>query len=883
MTPSSSTSNVLAQPSRPGPGMALVAALLLGLAFITATVDALAQSADSSGPLRVGVYHNPPKLFLEDDGTPSGIWGDLLHELARREGWQLSVVPCNWNDCLEQLAAGDIDLMPDVARTPTREQRFNFHETPALLSWSQLYQRESEVLVASLLDVEGMRLAVLNGSVQQEHLLSFFDDLEVAVQWIATDSLESAFEAVKTGQADVVAANQFYGDRWASESRLARAPVVFQPSELYFAAPPGARSAELQVIDEYLRAWRANPDSVYFDILRRWEPQWVSGRVPEAFWWLMALLVIALIMALGFGLLARRQVADRTSRLLESESRLNTILNSVDAHIYIKDRDFRYQYANRKVCELLGVTPERLIGERDEAFFDADTCRALRANDIRVLERGERFANEEVNRVRSGADHHVFLSVKLPLTDDSGNIYALCGISTDITELRHIQDQLHQLSFFDSLTGLPNRRLLLERLDRAQQSSGRTGYEGALVLVDIDGFKTVNDSLGHQVGDQLLCRVAERLSGQFRSTDTLGRLGSDEFAIVLEDLSLEPEQAMLAIEKLVHQWLEMLKRPYELAEGPYVASVSIGIALFSDTRADTEALLKAADLALFAAKSSGRNQFRFFNPDMQVAVNRRTRMEAALRTAIEQGALALHLQPQVDSEGRVLAMEALMRWQDPQLGPVSPGEFIPLAETSGLIVPLGEWAIERACDILAEWGRRPELEDMILAVNISPAQFRHPNFVEHIEQCLERTGIVPARLELEITESLLIDEMQQTIERMQRLGAHGIRFALDDFGTGYASLSYLKRLPLHLLKIDQSFVEDLLEDPNDEAIVRTILALGQGMELSVLAEGVETAEQARQLRTLGCSLFQGYYYGRPAALEHWQEMLSARRGSGASQ
>lgn len=845
--------------------------LLLACVFALPVMAAESRSEPEAPHLRVGVYENPPKIFLSETGEPSGILGDLLLHMAEQEGWQLESVACLWQACLSALANGEIDLMPDVALTPSRATRFDFHEVPALLSWSQIYVAAGADQPTNLLELQGRRLAVLQGSVQHDYLMTFFHGMELPVRWVLVDSLEAGFQAVLDQQADAVAANQFYGDQRAQGTDLVRAPVVFLPSRLYYAVTPGRLSGVLTTIDDYLDRWRNDPGSLYFETLRRWEPRRESGPQPTWLWWSLAGLSAMLLAALLFGVLLRRQVQRQTQQLQKSEQKLSTILNSVQAHIYIKGTDLRYQYVNQKVADLLGAAPESIIGRRDEDFFDADTCRLLKENDCRVLLRGERFSNEEVNRIKGQEAAHVFLSEKLPLRTPAGEIYALCGISTDITEHRQIQEQLHQLSFFDALTGLPNRRLLLDRVRHGLFSSTRTGYDGALVLLDLDNFKSVNDSLGHDAGDQLLCAVAERIQRKLRATDTLARFGADEFVVLLEDLALQPDRAVVAVRNLADEWLTALAEPFELGGAPYVISVSLGVALFSDAGEDTDTLLKGADLALQASKRLGHNRLQFFNPAMQVAINRRTQLEGALRQAIESHRLALHLQPQVNTRGEVVAMEALARWEHPELGMISPAEFIPLAESTGLIVPLGEWVLEQACAYLADWQGDELLKGVVLAVNISPAQFRHPNFVDHLENTLDASGCPPERLELEVTESLLIDELDQVIERMESLRAHGIRFALDDFGTGYASLSYLKRLPLQLLKVDQSFVRDLLTDPNDEAIVRTIIALGQSLDLEVLAEGVETEAQAKRLEALGCTFLQGYLYGKPAPLEQWRK------------
>lgn len=865
--------NVAVIPCKVAPRRALALGVLL-------LCTMLAGAAKAQTTLRVGVYENAPKIFLDANAQPGGILGELLAEIAQREGWLIEAVSCQWNDWLQMLESGDIDLMPDVAYTAEREQRFDFHQTEALLSWSQLYERDGLGL-ASLLDLNGRRVVALEGSVQQGYLLQLARNFDLTVDWLWVDTLEASFEAVATGEADAAAANHLYGDMMAFEYGLGRTPIMFQPSRLYFAVPAGRHAELLATIDGYLQQWKNDDSSPYYQLLRRWSIDTDARAVPAIVWWLVGVLSLALAVAILFSMLLRFKVAEKTQHLVASETRLNTILNSVDAYIYIKDYKLRYQYANRRVCDLFGVTPEEIIGKTDAEFFNEPTYTRLEQNDLRVIRRGERVAEDESSTLLRNNRQYDFLSVKIPLRNPDNSIYALCGISTDISEHKQIRDQLHQLAFFDSLTGLPNRRLVLDRLDHAMASRNKTGYEGALLFLDVDDFKVVNDTLGHDIGDQLLQMFARRLERGLLSTDTAGRLGADEFVLIVEDLATSADESLVRVRDMAEALRQQLNQPFDLSGTDYVCAVSIGIAMFSDARADdVEALLKAADLALNAAKNEG-NAVRFFNPEMQIEVTRRTRIEAALRRALQADNLSLHLQPQIDATGHVFSMEALLRWHDPELGQVPPDDFIPVAETCGLIVPLGEWVLSRACEMLASWRTDDIMSSLTLAVNISPRQFHHAGFVDHILDCLKRNEVDGARLELEVTEGLLIEDVEVTVAKMDRLREHGIRFSLDDFGTGYASLGYLKRLPLTQLKIDQSFVRDLLLDPNDEAIVRTILALGQSLDLRVLAEGVETRELADRLQEMGCQFFQGYFFSRPQPEAYWRHGQSLQRLDGA--
>ncbi|MES2819592.1 MAG: EAL domain-containing protein [Pseudomonadota bacterium] len=843
-----------------------VSALILAISATLAT-PVWAQTRE----VRVGVYANAPKILLGANGQISGILGDLLGEIARLENWQLRPVPCEWQACLHLAESGEIDLLPDVAKNDARAQVLDFHRRPSLFSWSQLYSPESVVL-DSILDLKGRRIAVLAGSIQQDYLESLLDSFGLQAELVPVQSLEQGFELVASGQAEAAVANQRFGDFNARHHGLRARPVMFLPAQLFYATRKGHNADLLSTIDRHLEGWQGSEHSFYYQTLRRWGGEPPRLLTPGIVWWGLIVLVLLLLATLAGVLLLRRRVAVRTRDLEASEQRLNTILDSVEAFIYIKDPQLRYQYANRKVCELFGRPLEQVIGCRDEDFFDAATAANLHENDRRVLDLGERVEREEINRNLENGSRHTYLSVKLPLRQPDGRIYALCGISTDISEHKKNLEQIHRLAFYDPLTGLPNRRLLIERVHQSLSLCAREPQDSALLFIDLDNFKDLNDTLGHDMGDRLLQQVSQRLGRHLHESDTLARLGGDEFVLLLNSLSLEPGAALVQLESLAAQLIRELGMPYSLQEHSLSSTASIGIALFSETPGTVEELLKRADLAMYRAKAAGRNTLRFFDPQMQTDVSDRASLEADLRQSLRERHFVLHYQPQVDVRGRLLGAEALVRWQHPSRGLVAPGAFIPLAESTGLILPLGRWILHSACLQLVAWAQRPQMRRLTLAINVSARQFHHPDFVEDVLATLAETGARPECLELELTESQLVEDVEAMIVKMTRLKAHGVRLSLDDFGTGYSSLNYLKRLPLDQLKIDQSFVRDLLDHPSDAAIVRTILMLGDNLGLAVTAEGVETPEQRDALLRLGCRKFQGYLFARPGpaqGLEQW--------------
>ena len=455
----------------------------------------------------------------------------------------------------------------------------------------------------------------------------------------------------------------------------------------------------------------------------------------------------------------------------------------------------------------------------------------------------------------------------LELFDAQGQFRGYRGIGRDISKRKHAEDETQRLAFYDTLTGLPNRRLLMDRLAQMMAISARSRLHCALLFIDLDNFKDLNDTLGHDVGDQLLTQVAKRLLACIREGDTAARFGGDEFVVMLEGLNETVAEAANQAETVAEKILLQLNQPYELMGKQHNSSPSIGITLFSGHDPGPDELLKRADVAMYQAKAAGRNTLRFYDPQMQAAVMARALLDADLRQGLQRQELLLHYQPVVDVQGHTIGFEALVRWQHPQRGLVGPVDFIDLAEQTGLILPIGQSVLQAACQQLVVWDAQPATRRWSLSVNVSARQFRRSDFVAQVLAVLHDTGADPHRLKLELTESVLLSDVEDAIRKMGSLRSAGVRFALDDFGTGYSSLAYLKRLPLDQLKIDKSFVRDVLTDPNDAAIARTILALAQSMDLVAVAEGVETEGQRQFLLDNGCTVFQGYLFGRPVPIE----------------
>jgi len=511
--------------------------------------------------------------------------------------------------------------------------------------------------------------------------------------------------------------------------------------------------------------------------------------------------------------------------------------------------------------DVLGQRPSLLSsGRHDPAFYEAMW---------RLIKRFGHWQGEIWNRRKSGEIYPEWLTISA-VRDADGLLTHYVATFADISQLKQAESEAHHLAYYDPLTSLPNRRLLLDRLEKAEAMGKRSGEYAALVMIDLDNFKALNDTLGHDQGDRLLIEVACRLLAVIRDCDTVARLGGDEFVVMLEQLGRDPATAAITAESVAKKIMQVVNEPYQLAGGYiHYCSASQGICLFHGRDKTVETLLKQADIALYMAKDAGRNAIRFFDTEMQVAIDARMFIETGLRRALAQNEFRLYIQPQVDAQGGLVGAEALLRWQ-PEGGGIGPDQFIPIAEERGLIVPIGLWVLDQACAALRRWADNPSLEGLYLSVNVSARQFRQPDFVEQVSSALSRHGVMAHRLKLELTESVLLDKVDDVLFKMSALRLLGVRFSLDDFGTGYASLAYLKRFPFNQLKVDRSFVRDIVSDPDDAAIVRAIIAMGNSLRLDVVAEGVETDEQRAYLNRHGCVVFQGFLFGQPLPIEHFE-------------
>lgn len=567
--------------------------------------------------------------------------------------------------------------------------------------------------------------------------------------------------------------------------------------------------------------------------------------------------------------ISERKQAERQLRIAA------TVFESQEG-MEVTDADQQILQVNKAFTDITGYSADEVIGKNPRLLHSGrhnqDFYTAMWAS----IDTTGAWEGEVWNRRKNGEIYSDYLTITA-VKDQNEVVIHYVATHMDVTLKKAAAEEIERLAFYDPLTKLPNRRLLHDRLKTAMAVSHRNGRKGALLFIDLDNFKTLNDTLGHDMGDLLLQQVAERLSSCVRACDTVARLGGDEFVVMLQDLSEQSFEATKQAENTGNKLLATLNQSYKLAIHDYISTPSIGATLFSGHERTADELLKHADIAMYQAKTSGRNTLRFFDPQMQGVIAARFSLEDELRKALDNQQFQLYYQLQVDSAHQPLGAEALIRWSHPERGLVPPEEFIPLAEETGLILPIGQWVLKTACAQLRAWQQEPITQGLTLSVNVSAKQFFHADFVTQVQSIIRENAINPVLLKLELTESILIKNIEEAIATMNILGKMGIQFSLDDFGTGYSSLQYIKKLPLNQLKIDQSFIRDIADDVSDQAIVRTIIVMAKSLNLNVIAEGVESEEQRQFLLNNGCTNYQGYLFSKPIPIELIEALLVNQR------
>jgi diguanylate cyclase (GGDEF)-like protein/PAS domain S-box-containing protein len=848
----------------------MVAALLTVHAIVALIAMPGASAADAARVLQVGVYQNEPKVYIREDGSAAGLFIDVIGEIARQEGWRLEFRHCHWSECLQLLESEQIDLMPDVAPSPGRREQYAFNSVPVTQAWSQLYS-SAERSIIELKDIQGLRIAVLHDSAQQHYLAGVIEKKQLDIEFHPVGTMTQTLEAVGLGEADVAATNNFFGGRMAGRFGLVETPVTFDQTSLHFAAPPDRHADVLMTIDHYLEAWKKDPGSPYYSAVLSAITLPDPPGTPA---WLYPVTTLAIGIAAVSTLLLyllRGQLQTQSMRLARSGQRLEHLLASSPVILYsLRGQDMRIEWVSGNI--------ERILGFPRSAVMAADWwVQQIHPEDRRSATRRATRVFSERRTTREYRIHDAdgkvrYIRDEMRLLDPvSGKGEPLIiGSWTDMTEEHERQQQLDFLSNHDLKTGFPNRNLLSDRLDQALARADRKHSSVVIVLIDLDRFRHINDTLGTSVGDQVLLEIASRLRATWNNEATIARVGSDEFCIVYET-----ELADVNVRELLSPLRSELARPIPVDEHALVVSASLGTSTYPNDGSNRETLLAAAELALEAARRAGGDCIRIYEATLGEQGSRRLLLENELRHAVARNELELHFQPQIRlSDRSIKGMEALVRWNHPERGLIAPGEFIPLAEETGLIETIDHWVLFEACRQLADWDAIGFPVQRV-AVNLSPREFHDDSLVDRVTEALATNGLQGERLEVEITETMLMEFPEQAMRVLRKLESLGINLCMDDFGSGYSNLAFIRRLPLHQLKVDRSLIREIEQSRHNRLIIQAIVAMADALELELVAEGIENRQQLDFLVQAGCAIGQGFLLGRPTPASSIDHSLAA--------
>lgn len=868
-----------------------IGAAILILSFTLAIWIALATApatAATGRVLKVGVYNFAPLIFIGDDGQAGGLYPDVLAIIASERGWILEYVSGTWADCFERLKRGDIDLLPVIGYTDERAKLFDFTNEYLFLDWGVIYQPKGGG-IQSILDLEGKTYAALKSSVYTEQFKNTLRHFNIKANIVELAEYKDVLESVDDRKVDAGIITKIYGILLEpSYSSIEQTNIIFSPLKMLFATRKDRNGDIVDILDEEIAKIKADRGSYYYGLVNKWIGIYRGdGRFPGWLLWSAAAAAGLLMATAAFNLVLQQTVGERTRRLTaanlglsaladalkESEDRFRIIASAIEqspSAVAITDDDGAVDYANASFVALT-ESDAKAVGRPVSAVlfaWDSVSSSARTEFEAAVVQKSP-WSGEFPRETRAGAV--VWNRVKLiPLTGGDGTPIRLSVVVEDITLSQRYKDELVRQAHHDALTGLPNRFLALDRLKQAIRGAQRDNHRVGTVFLDLDQFKRINDTLGHPIGDQLIVATAERLGRVLRECDTVARLGGDEFLIILPGI-----RNAIDVETVVEKLYDVLELPLQLGELRLHTSASCGIAVYPEDGASPDDLLRCADAAMYEAKRGGRRCWRYYSSELQTAAERRFTLETELREALARGEFRCVYQPMLRlSDHAPVAVEVLLRWQSASLGEVTPSEFIPIAEDTGLIVELGAWVLRQACQDLACLTAAAG-QELILCVNVSALQLESPNFLATVDQAILSAGVSPHLLEIELTERVLINGRREIAEVLSGLRARGIGIAIDDFGTGYSALSYLSRFPVTTLKIDRSFISNLVSNARDAALVTAIISLADTLMLKVIAEGVENIAQLQFLSATACALAQGYWFARPAEVE--STMATMRR------
>lgn len=812
--------------------------------------------------VKIGVFHSPPIIILEQGKPPKGFIIDFMKEIAIRENWKIEWVEDKWNNLLTKAKQQEIDLILFIAFQKDRAKYLDYSKENFISGWGQVYTHD-KTLFQSVLDFEDKKIAIIKNEIHGLGIKKLCKTFDVNCQTVEVGDFSTAFSMLQNKDVDGAVSGNWVGHDFLSRYDIAPTSVIYNPQESLFAVPKGINADIVSAVDHYTALWKADKSSPYYKAHDKWISTKPEGVIPQ--WLTTTLMIISglLIISAISAYILRQQVKRRTADLQMQNEQTRQIIDLIPHFIYAANDKGEIFLMNQYAADFCGInTKDYELLPKSRLLDKYGASIALFEGDKVLLEHGKGNHRSEFKTINAQGDEVYFNLIKVPFVSSSTATPSVVGVGVDVTVSKNYEKQIEHMSYHDPLTQLPNRILLNDRLKQSLALSVRQGHSGAILLIDLDDFKTINHKHGPQAGDQLLKKLASRISDLIKVGDTVARLSSDTFVIQLNELSIEQQDANSSAFDVAKLVQEAISQPVSIEEKSIQVTASIGVVVYPFDGKNSVNLIPRAETAMRHAKLSGKGNIVRFTSEMETAVFQKHQISNELKNAINNDEFELYYQPQYQkNSAHPIGFEALIRWNHKTHGLIYPGDFISAAEENNLIIPIGYWVIEESFKHLKKL-QKTSLHNCFVGINLSVIQIKDPNLIPLIKSLIDQYKINPKLLEFEITENVLFQDAEDSIETLNALKKLGARLSIDDFGTGYSSLSYINQLPLDKLKIDRSFIKDIEKDKSSQAIVKNIVNMSQDLGMTVLAEGVEQKSHLEYLASIGCNFYQGYYFNR---------------------
>ncbi|GAA4365430.1 EAL domain-containing protein [Kangiella marina] len=824
------------------------------------------------------MFNAPPVMVIDENDNNAGFMVELLEQIALEESWDIEWVRLDWPAVIPKTLNHEIDLIPFIAYSEERAEYLDYNEEGILTGWGQVFIHKDEPIPQNIISLSGHNIAIIKNEIYGIKLRNLCNLFDIKCNFTEVDTYRDAFKKIEDKLVTAAVTSSLVS--YSHDNDFVKiTPIVFEPRKVLFATAKNTNADLLQTIDHYTKLWRFDANSTYYQLRDKYLKGVIEQETAFPSWLLYSLLILTglLLASALIAILLKKQVKRQTQALEDQSDKIRQIINLVPHMVFASNAKGKLILANRYAADFFGIEMSNIEGyEQSDLIRRLPNSANLFEDESLLLRKDAHAIQKEIETYNYNGQKATLKISKVPFISRYSRMPSVVTVGVDITEAKEYERQIQHMAQHDSLTELPNRMLLNDRIHQSLALTKRYGHCGAVLFIDLDYFKNINDSLGHMAGDHLLKDVAGRLKDIVRDGDTVSRLGGDEFIVQLNHLSGDSDRAEKSACKIAEKINFTLAQEYTVKGNKLFSTASIGVVIYPRDADSEEAIIQRADTAMYYAKSMGRNRYAVFKKAMEKAVVRKHILEKELRKALAEARFILRYQPQLTSDdNNFIGAEALLRWSHPTEGIISPSEFIPIAEENHLIIPIGEWVLKQVCHQIKYWLEKYGYSPFI-TVNLSAIQIRNSDLVSYIKNLLEQTKIPPNLLEFEVTETVLLHEARISIDVLNELKKLGVRLSIDDFGTGYSSLNYLKKLPLDKLKIDRSFVKDIPGDPDSETIIRTVISMSIDMGLEVIAEGVETKEQLQYLLKERCHLFQGFYFDPPISLEQLEEKYFTR-------